>query len=284
MDGTVRFQCDCGKSLVAKAALSGRRVKCPNCGVALVIPAPTPAPETERRPAPRGDDPPEGTDWDVVDTPTQRVISDVRRVAQYWRKRNHTDGTMPPFDGRKLPKNLEKHGEPEALFTADSVRTFVSQLGCGVFGSLLVLSVLFGVLAFVNTELREDHPWIIALAVLVAVTSVVGWVFAARAAKKDAKRFALLYPTGFAIFHPDNCRFYAWSDIEEVIVKPESRDNVGLVLWGHEFVVKTAGGAEETLRMEYNAVIELGLVIMERAAAEGATCSGKVRREQQRNS
>jgi hypothetical protein len=38
---TIPVTCDCGRKLRAKPELAGRRVKCPACGGALVVPDPT---------------------------------------------------------------------------------------------------------------------------------------------------------------------------------------------------------------------------------------------------
>ncbi len=43
----IRFSCNCGRSILAKDELAGRRVKCPQCGAVVLVPKPEPAAEKE---------------------------------------------------------------------------------------------------------------------------------------------------------------------------------------------------------------------------------------------
>jgi hypothetical protein len=55
----ISMSCDCGRSLRVKDEFAGRKVKCPQCGAVLAVPAPEPSSENEALDVLLADDPQE---------------------------------------------------------------------------------------------------------------------------------------------------------------------------------------------------------------------------------
>ena len=85
---------------------------------------------------------------------------------------------------------------------------------------------------------------------------------------------ALLYEDGVAVVNANEWEYYGWDEIAEVELKPETRNIANTVVFGHKFIVKPAEGEPLVIGVEYQGGVELGLAVMERAAAAGAACTG----------
>lgn len=267
----IQVKCACGKTLSAKPELAGRRVKCPKCAAVLTVPAaPPPAPAADDNPFAFGDG--DG----LPASKTQRGLFEARRLSKYWRKRNgDTSGAVPGREvARRMPKGLKEFGKPESAFLVGAVPSQVSQYGPFVCGPILLASVCVAAYFLGIEEMREDYLWVGLLAFPVGAAAIAGWVYFARLARVQEDKFALLYEDGVAVVTPEDWWYYRWDEIEEVELKPETRHIAKTIVYGHQFIVKPAEGENLVLGVEYVGGVELGLTVMERAAAAGAACTG----------
>lgn len=264
----IQVNCSCGKTLSAKPELAGRRVKCPKCAAVLTVPA---------APPPADENPFAFGDGDGLPTSkTQRGLFEARRLAKYWRKRNGDGSSAVP--GRevadRIPKGLKKFGKPESAFLVGAVPSQVSQYGPFVCGPILLASVCVAAYFLGIEEMREDYLWVGLLAFPVGAAAIAGWVYFARLARVAEDKFALVYEDGVAVVTSEDWWYYQWDEIEEVELKPETRNIANTIVYGHQFIVKPAEGEPLVLGVEYVGGIELGLTVMERAADAGAACTG----------
>lgn len=272
----IKVNCSCGKSLSAKPELAGHRVKCPKCAAVLTVPAALPPepppPPPDENPFAFGDGDGEG----LPTSKTQRGLFEARRLAKYWRKRNgDASGAVPGREvADRIPKGLKKFGRPESAFLVGAVPSQVSQYGPFVCGPILLASICVAAYFLGIEEMREDYLWVGLLAFPVAAAAVAGWVYFARLARVAEDKFALVYEEGVAVVAGEDWCYYQWDEIEEVELKPETRNIANTIVYGHQFIVKPAEGENLLLGVEYVGGIELGLTVMERAADAGAACTG----------
>jgi len=271
----IQVDCSCGKTLSVRPDLAGRRVKCPKCAATLTVPSPADPPSRSGG----GTDSPFDFGSDAPTTATNRGLSEAKRLAKYWRERNggESHSVSPREVSHRIPKGLKKHGRPESAFLVGAVPSQVSQYGPFVCGPILLASICTAAYFFGIEEAREDYFWVGLIAIPIGIAAIIGWVFFARAARVEHGKMALLYEEGVAAVYPGEWHFYHWDEIEEVELKPETRNIGKSVVFGHKFKVKPFEGESLVFGMEYQGVIELGLTVMERASAAGAKCTGHCR-------
>lgn len=270
----IQVTCSCGKTLSAKPEFAGRRVKCPKCAATLVVPAPAspPPPPSEGSPFDFGGD----EAASASSGKTQRGLHEARKLAKYWRKRNGegSAAVSPEEVAKRIPKGMKKLGTPESAFLVGAVPSQVSQYGPFVCGPILLASLCVAAYIFGIEEMREDYLWAGLLALPVAIAAIVGWVYFAKKARVEEHKMALLYEDGVAIVNAGEWSYYGWDEIEEVELKPETRNIANTVVFGHKFIVKPADGEPLVIGVEYQGGVELGFIVMERASAAGAACTG----------
>jgi hypothetical protein len=122
--------------------------------------------------------------------------------------------------------------------------------------------------------MREDYLWAGLLAIPVGIAAIVGWVYFARRARVERSKMALLYKDGVAVVDSGGWQYCRWGEIEQVEVKPETRNIANTIVFAHKFTVTPTKGEPLVFGAEYFGYVELGLAVMERASAAGAECTG----------